>query len=202
MSIIIRNTAGYFGDPNNVLDGPEGSQFHKTGSIYKINYSGSVASGWEDVYFKQLGIPTYAITSEDLALNQTDTGSFLYVKTTNIGNKNGWKLLSNKSPLIRTSNIPTPTPTATPTPTPTPTATPTPTPTATPTPTNTPTPTPTPTSTPTPTRTPRPFRPTPTPTSTPTPTPTATPTPTPTPTPTEYYYEAMRRAPGGFESFP
>ena len=56
MSIIIRNTTGYFGDPNNVLDGPKGSQFHKTGSFYKINYSGSVASGWEDVYFKQFGM--------------------------------------------------------------------------------------------------------------------------------------------------
>ena len=127
MSIIIRNTVGYYGDPNNVLDGPKGSQFYKTGSLYKINYSGSVASGWENLYFQQLGIPTYSITSEDLSLNQISTGSFLYVKTTKIGNKNGWTLLSNKSPLIRTSNIPTPTPTNTPTPTATPTPTPTPT---------------------------------------------------------------------------
>ena len=101
MSIIVINTAGYFGDPNNVLDGPEGSQFYKTGSIYKINYSGSVASGWEDVYFQPLGIPTYAITSEDLSVGQTGTGSFLYVKTTKIGNKNGWTLLSNKSPFLQ-----------------------------------------------------------------------------------------------------
>ena len=210
MSIIIRNTVGYYGDPNNVLDGPKGSQFYKTGSLYKINYSGSVASGWEDVYFQQLGIPTYSITSEDLSLNQISTGSFLYVKTTKIGNKNGWTLLSNKSLLIRTSNTPTPTPTNTPTPT----ATPTPTPTATPTPTNTLAPTPTPTATPTPTPHPtcpeRPLRPTPTPTPTatptPTPTPTATPTPTstptPTPTPTDYYYYVFAAPPGGFESFP
>jgi len=238
MSIIIRNTAGYFGDPNNVLDGPKGSQFYKTGSFYKINYSGSVASGWEDVYFKQLGIPTYSITSEDLALNQINTGSFLYVKTTKIGNKNGWKLLSNKSPTIHVDYIPdsTPTPTNTPTPTatptntpsatstPTPTATPTntpsatstPTPTATPTntpsATSTPTPTATPTNTPSATSTPTPTATptntpsatsTPTPTATPTNTPSATSTPTPTATPTPtYYYEAMRRAPGGFESFP
>ena len=212
MSIIIRNTVGYYGDPNNVLDGPKGSQFYKTGSLYKINYSGSVASGWENLYFQQLGIPTYAITSEDLSLDQTATGSFLYVKTTKIGNKNGWTLLANKSPLIRTSNSPTPTPTNTPTPT----ATPTPTPTATPTPTNTLAPTPTPTATPTPTPhstcPERPLRPTPTPTATPTPTPTSTPTatptptstptPTPTPTPTDYYDYVFAAPPGGFESFP
>ena len=215
MSIIIRNTIGYFGDPNNVLDGPKGSQFYKTGSLYKINYSGSVASGWENLYFQQLGIPTYSITSEDLSLNQISTGSFLYVKTTKIGNKNGWTLLSNKSPLIRTSNIPTPTPTNTPTPTPTNTPTPTPTNTLTsPTSTPTPTPTATPTPTPHPTCPERPLRPTPTPTptATPTPTPTATPTPTPTPTatptptPTNYYYGYYYGYGyggfGGSESFP
>jgi hypothetical protein len=193
MSIIIKNTIGIYGDPNNILDGPKGSQFYKTGSFYKINYSGSVASGWENVYFQKFGIPTYAITSEDASLNQTATGSFLYLKTTKIGNKNGWKLLANKSPTIRVDYTPTPTPTATPTATPT--LTPTPTPTVEPTLTSTPTPTPTPTSTPTPTRTPRPTRPPPTPTATPTPTPTST----PTPTPTGYYGFGGF---GGFESFP
>lgn len=196
MSIIIKNTVGFYGDPNNVLDGPKGSQFYKTGSFYKINYSGSLAAAWEDVYFQKFGIPTYSITSEDVSLNQTATGSFLYLKTTKIGNKSGWKLLSNKSPTIRTEIKPTPTPTSTATPmptaTPTSTSTSTPTPTVEPTPTSTPTPTPT--STPTPTRTPRPTRPPPTPT----PTPTATPTPTPTPT----EYIAFGAPPGGFESFP
>lgn len=100
MSIIVINTAGYFGDPNNVLDGPKGSQFYKTGSFYKINYSGSLASGWQNVNFVPFNVSGYYLTDEDIKLTNPDTGSFLYVKTTKVGNKNGWKLLSNKSPFV------------------------------------------------------------------------------------------------------
>lgn len=146
MDIILTTSVGPNGDPNGAIDAPKSALFYKSGSFYKINYSGSSSHNWQNVYLKNMSIPSYARTSEDVNLQASNTGSFLYLKTTNGGNSNGWILLSNKRPTIYV----TPAPTSTPTPTPTPTSNPT----ETPTPTSIYTPTPTPpasTSTPTPT---------------------------------------------------
>lgn len=229
MSIVVYRKPKYNGDPNGLLDGPKNTLFHKKGKFYKINYSGSLAPIWQPVYFVQTMLPNFMLTAKDKELLIQNTGSYLYVKTSNLGSKSGWTLLAEKDPtiyIIPPTPSPSPTPTSTPTPTPTSTATPTPTPTtsatpvptptspppSTPTPTPFPTPSPTPTSTPTPTASPTPS-PSPTPTSTPAPSPTSSPTPTPsstpipsptpTPSPTVYGgYVGYAEIPGGIEQFP
>jgi hypothetical protein len=100
MSIIVYDNPSFDGDPNGSIDGPKGSQFYKTGSFYKINYSGSIPSGWQDVYFQPFNIQGYYLTNDDVKLINQSTGSFLYVKTTGTGSKTGWSLLSTKSPFI------------------------------------------------------------------------------------------------------
>lgn len=173
MSVFINRAPPVSGDPNGVIYAPKDALFFKSGSFYKINYSGSYGNDWQNLFFKKSVYSKYFYTLLDTALiKKIDTGSYLYVKTTNELSNTGWKLVSNKSPL---QPFPTPTPSVTRTITPTPSVTKTATPTVTPTPTATPTVTPTATVTPTIT---------PTKTSTQTPTPTRTPTKTPTLTPT------------------
>lgn len=92
MSLIFDESIPPTGNPEGILDGPNGTQFYKTGSFYSINYTGS----WENVYFQQYKLGGYYLTNEDIAIMTVATGSFLYVKTTNVGNLNGWVLLSNK----------------------------------------------------------------------------------------------------------
>lgn len=100
MSVSFNFKIGYNGNPNGLLDGPKNTLFYKSGSFYNINYSGSVANGWQPAYFIPIGLPQYFITEADMLLSQGQTGSFLYVKTTDEGSKTGWKLLSNVGPLI------------------------------------------------------------------------------------------------------
>ena len=100
MSIIVYSNPVTDGNPNGAIDAPKGAQFYKTGSFYKINYSGSLASGWQNVNFVPFNVSGYYLTDEDIKLLNPDTGSFLYVKTTAMGSKTGWTLLSNKSPFV------------------------------------------------------------------------------------------------------
>ena len=223
MNIILNASIGPDGNPNGIIDAPKSALFYKSGSFYSINYSGSDSPNWDRVYFQSFRNSKYYLTDRDIGLTDAATGSFLYLKTTNSKNLNGWLLLGNKQPFIKA--LPTATPTQTLTPSLTPTLTYTITPTITVS--RTPTQTPSLTATPTPTvsRTPRPTRtatPTATPTLTLTITPTLTSTPTstitptrtitpaitptltstPTLTPTPVYYVALARAPGGVFNFP
>ena len=102
MSIAYYTFPAKDGNPDGLIDGPAGTQFIKEGRFYKLNYSGSVASGWLDVNFIPTPIPDYFKTDADNVISAESTGSFLYVKTSPIGTPYGWKLLSNKSPFIRT----------------------------------------------------------------------------------------------------
>ena len=208
MNIILNASIGPDGNPNGIIDAPKAALFYKIGNVYSINYSGSNSPNWDIVYFQSFRNSKYYLTDEDIGLTVTDTGSFLYLKTTNSKNLNGWLFLGNKRPFISAPPKATPTQTLTPSLTPTITYTVTPTVTVSRTPTQTPSltasPTPTVSRTPRPTRTVTPTATptltltiTPTLTSTPTstitptrtitPTPTPTRTPTPTPTPTYYY---------------
>ena len=100
MDIIINGSLNSKGDPNGVVDAPKSSLFYKTGSFYKINYTGSYSTNWQNVFVRSFGIPNFAVTVEDLKIQAVETGSFFYVKTTNEGNLQGWVLLANKTPFI------------------------------------------------------------------------------------------------------
>ena len=92
MDIILKASLDSKGNPNGVIDAPKAALFYKTGSFYKINYSGSNSTNWEQVYINSLGISSFAVTLEDIRVQTVETGSFLYLKTTNIGNLYGWVL--------------------------------------------------------------------------------------------------------------
>jgi hypothetical protein len=149
MSLFIKRNPPPDGNPNGIIYAPQGALFFKTGSFYKINYSGSKHNGvWENVFFRRTTTNFVYKTLEDVELlRQIETGSFFYVKNTSEISNTGWKFVSNKRPL--TLIPPTATPILTSTPSPSQTASPTPTPTATPTLTTTPTATPVSTATPT-----------------------------------------------------
>jgi len=66
MSIIINRSLDAYGNPNGVIDAPKAALFYKTGSFYKINYSGSNSTNWEQVYVKTIGYPQFAISEQDL----------------------------------------------------------------------------------------------------------------------------------------
>lgn len=161
MDVIFYSSPAYDGNPDGIIDAPKGAQFYKSGSFYKINYSGSVSPNWQNVRFIAISSPAYVLSPQDEIVTQYSTGSYLYVKSTNKGTTKGWTLLAeNVNAFVRIPLTPTPTTTLTPTPTPTVTYTPIPSVSVTLTPTKTPTPTPSITSTgaplPTVTRTPYP----------------------------------------------
>ena len=209
--VVIKHIVPSDGNPEGLIEAPEGALFYKSNKIYKINYGGMGSSVWKNVTFSPFNKSPIFLTNEDLSeVPIPYTGSYVYEKSVE-GSAYGWKFLSNKGmsyskPKATPSITRTPTTTPTRTPTRTPALTPTRTPTRTPT--NTPTlsQTVTPTLTKTPTRTPTltitttptltvsqtvtptvTLNPTPTLTVTPTNTPTLSPTVTPTeftPTPT------------------
>jgi hypothetical protein len=220
-NVVVKGMIPSDGNPEGLVEAPKGALFHKSGSIYKVNYEGMDSANWRNIFFIPYDKARIFWTVEDVGRIPTpSTGSAVYEKEID-GGKLGWRFLSDKGATysIIPSVTPTPTPTVTPTVTPTltptvtPTQTQTPTPTLSLTPTRSPAPTLTPTRTPTRTPTVTPtvtptisLTPTntPTPTLTPTVTPTKTVTPTPTRTPvvTPSGYFAMIPPPGGEETFP
>lgn len=98
MSITYSNKLPSNGSPEGIIDAPKGALFHKTGSFYKLNNSGSSAAGWVDVYFVPYSVPNYYLTAGDISLLTVDSGSWLYTKTTPQGTTYGWELLSRGTP--------------------------------------------------------------------------------------------------------
>lgn len=92
--VIITASPDPMGNPNGIFDGPKNSKFYKTGSFYKINYY--EGDGWQDVYFKEFGYSDIYLNSDDTAIMNSYTGSYLYVKTTGKGTKTGWVLSAEK----------------------------------------------------------------------------------------------------------
>lgn len=104
MSLVLLSNLPPDGNPNGLIDGPKGTQFYKTGSFYKINYTGSVPSGWQDVVIQPFNIPGYYLTDEDIKLLNPEPNSFLYIKNTHSGTKIGWTLLATKSPFVKSNS--------------------------------------------------------------------------------------------------
>lgn len=103
MSQYINRNPAPDGDPNGIVYAPEGALFFKTGSFYVINTSGSSVPNWQSVFFEPTSKPFIFRTEQDIRLlNQIETGSFLYIKTTSNLYNTGWKFVSNKSPFIHT----------------------------------------------------------------------------------------------------
>lgn len=91
------------GDPNGIIYAPNGALFFKTGSFYVLNTSGSSGGNWQDVFFRPTSNPFIFRTEQDIALlTRIETGSFLYIKTTDNSYNTGWKFVSNKTPFIHT----------------------------------------------------------------------------------------------------
>lgn len=97
-SISYNNRIPSDGNPEGIVDAPKGALFHKTGSFYKVNHSGSVATGWVNVYFNPPQQARYFLTAADISLLSVDSGSWLYTKTTAQGTAYGWTLLSKETP--------------------------------------------------------------------------------------------------------
>ena len=101
MSLYINRNPAPDGDPNGMIDAPVGALFFKTGSFYVLNISGSAGGSWEDVFFQPTSKPFIFRTEQDIRLlNQIETASFLYIKTTNNLYNTGRKFIGNKSPFI------------------------------------------------------------------------------------------------------
>ena len=102
MSLVVHRKAPSDGNPNGLLYAPYGAIFYKANQFYWINYSGSHAETWENVFFKASKEPAYNRTEEDeRMLHDIETGSFLYIKDTGAVHKTGWRLLSEKAILIQ-----------------------------------------------------------------------------------------------------
>jgi hypothetical protein len=129
MDVIFYSSPAYDGNPNGIINAQKGTQFYKSGSFYKINYEGADPSSWQNVRFVAISYPKYLITTQDDAITQYSTGSYLYIKSTNKGSSLGWTLLAKDvNAFVHTTPTPTPSPTPTatsggPTPTPSPTPT-------------------------------------------------------------------------------
>jgi hypothetical protein len=108
MSIIYTTNIPPDGNPEGLVDAPQGALFYKNNNFYKLNTSGSVCNAWESVQFQPSSVSSYYLTQTDTQLLSYYTGSYLYVKNTIAGTPYGWTLLSN-APLF----IPAPTPTPT-----------------------------------------------------------------------------------------
>ena len=91
------------GNPDGIIDAPSGALFFKDGPFYKVNYSGSIASGWAIAEFKAYTTPDYYLGADDVQLLTVDSGTALYTKTSISGTPYGWALLSNESPFIHNS---------------------------------------------------------------------------------------------------
>lgn len=102
MSINLNVNIPADGDPEGLIDAPQGALFFKNNIFYKLNLSGSLANTWQDVNFQRNTIPSYYLTEKDVELLSCNTGSYLYVKTTVAGTPYGWEFLSNQSPFIST----------------------------------------------------------------------------------------------------
>lgn len=100
MSITYNASIPKDGNPEGIIDAPKGTWFHKTGSFYKQNNTGSFHSSWENVYFKPYSSPNYYLTAEDMPLLTVNTGSYLYVKNSVLGTRYGWAFVSYKTPFL------------------------------------------------------------------------------------------------------
>lgn len=105
MSLYIKRNPPPDGNPEGIIYAPQGALFFKTGSFYKLKYSGSNPSGdWENVRFGPTTNNFIYRTSADIdLLKRIETGSFLYIKSTSQSSNTGWKFVSSK-PLFITSS--------------------------------------------------------------------------------------------------
>jgi hypothetical protein len=78
MSLYIKRNPPPDGNPNGIVYAPEGALFFKTGSFYRLKYSGSSQNGtWENVFFQPTTKNFVYRTVEDVELlSRTMTGSF------------------------------------------------------------------------------------------------------------------------------
>lgn len=81
MDVIFYSSPKFDGNPNGIIDAPQGAQFYKSGSFYKINYGGAKEPLWQNVKFIALSANQYTLTNQDNNVTQYSTGSYLYVKS-------------------------------------------------------------------------------------------------------------------------